>query len=765
LRTISVKTVFSIFLIAAAGIAAYANSFAAPFIFDDYSNIVLNPVIKDLGNFTSSLAGYDYNPRRFIGYLTFALDYHFGGLDVTGYHMVNLAIHITNALLVYFLVMLTLRTPYFSDQHSAVSHQHSRESEGQISEDGVQSSRFKVQSPETEEGWQAGKPASLQAREYEEGQGFDYSGVFDHSLFTIHYSRFIALFSALLFVAHPLQTQAVTYIVQRFTSLGTMFYLLSLVLYIKGRLLQVKAEVKVEQKKSTLDPRSSSSVLVSTSTLTFFFLSLLFAVCAMKTKEITFTLPVIIVLYEFLFFHSSLKKKLVFLLPVLATLLIIPLGIVGTHSPLGEILSDLSERTRVQTNIPRVDYLLTQIRVVTTYIRLIFFPVNQNLDYDFPVSRSFFTPSVFLSFVFLSAVFGTAIYLLYRSRTSLQAFKPASDQPSAVSRQTEEGSSGHAADSYDSTTRQVDRATIHESSAPADPPVAGDSGVFDYSRFTIHYSRLLAFGIFWFFITLSVESSVIPIADVIFEHRVYLPSVGAFIALAAAFSLVYEKFRGRRYAVRIAVSAAVAIVIALSAATYARNTVWQDEAGLWQDVVAKSPGNARAYNNLGYLSLGRGRLDEAIRYFVAALKRNPSYAAVHTNLGVAYFGKGWIDRAIAQFQIAIRLASVAEDVADSHHNLGLAYVKKGMLAEAIAEFESALKADPGNAGIYSDMGVVYKRRGATDKAVECYKAAIAVKRDYAPAYYNLGMIYREQGLEGDAAAYLRRAHELDPSLF
>jgi len=51
---------------------------------------------------------------------------------------------------------------------------------------------------------------------------------------------------------------------------------------------------------------------------------------------------------------------------------------------------------------------------------------------------------------------------------------------------------------------------------------------------TIHYSRLIAFGIIWFFLALSVESSFIPIEDVIFEHRLYLPSIGTFIAFTAA---------------------------------------------------------------------------------------------------------------------------------------------------------------------------------------------------------------------------------------
>src|SRR5208282_4351065 len=102
-------------LIIVAGLLVYSNTLHVPFQFDDFVNLTDNPVIKSLGNFISSTKGYDYNPRRFIGYLTFALNYHFGGLDVTGYHIVNIAIHIANSILVYFLVVLTFRTPYFRD--------------------------------------------------------------------------------------------------------------------------------------------------------------------------------------------------------------------------------------------------------------------------------------------------------------------------------------------------------------------------------------------------------------------------------------------------------------------------------------------------------------------------------------------------------------------------------------------------------------------------------------------------------------------------
>jgi protein O-mannosyl-transferase len=59
----------------------------------------------------------------------------------------------------------------------------------------------------------------------------------------------------------------------------------------------------------------------------------------MKTKEIAFTLPLVIALYEFIFCKSPVKKRLLFLLLVLLTLIIVPMSILHSDRPLGEILS------------------------------------------------------------------------------------------------------------------------------------------------------------------------------------------------------------------------------------------------------------------------------------------------------------------------------------------------------------------------------------------------------------------------------------------
>ena len=146
--------------------------------------------------------------------------------------------------------------------------------------------------------------------------------------------------------------------------------------------------------------------------------------------------------------------------------------------------------------------------------------------------------------------------------------------------------------------------------------------------------------IIWFFVTLSIESSVIPINDVIFEHRLYLPSFGVFLAFAAtaAFS---TKISGRTYALVV-----VTLACILAGATWTRNLVWKNESTLWSDVVAKSPLKARAHYNLGKSLSAANRLDEAIDHLQTAL-RLPIYAKAmaqaHAILGAAYVQKGLPD--------------------------------------------------------------------------------------------------------------------------
>jgi hypothetical protein len=112
----------------------------------------------------------------------------------------------------------------------------------------------------------------------------------------------------------------------------------------------------------------------------------------MKTKETAFTLPLAAALYEWMFFKGEFKKRLLRLVPLILTMLIIPLSLISLDSSAGEIIDDIEDTTRKQ-DISRTDYLLTEFRVIVTYIRLLLIPISQNLDYDYPLYRGRYLPA------------------------------------------------------------------------------------------------------------------------------------------------------------------------------------------------------------------------------------------------------------------------------------------------------------------------------------------------------------------------------------
>jgi tetratricopeptide (TPR) repeat protein len=98
-------------LVAAA--LTYSNSFSGPFIFDDFGSIVQNTQIRDSSDWRRVLSPAPNTPLsgRPLANLSFAINYAAGGLDVRGYHLVNLALHLACGLLVFGLVRRTLELP------------------------------------------------------------------------------------------------------------------------------------------------------------------------------------------------------------------------------------------------------------------------------------------------------------------------------------------------------------------------------------------------------------------------------------------------------------------------------------------------------------------------------------------------------------------------------------------------------------------------------------------------------------------------------
>ena len=469
------------------------------------------------------------------------------------------------------------------------------------------------------------------------------------------HSREIALFGALLFVSHPVQTQAVTYIVQRFTSLASFFFFSALVAYSKFRL--------------ALNNREK---------ILFYALTLFSAILAMNTKEIAVTLPVMIIILEFIFFDAPMKKRLVYLIPILLTLFIIPINtFFALDRPIGEIISNIGDFARVQTDMSRMDYLFTELRVTITYLRLFLFPVNQNLDYDYPLFYTFVDPQVFVSFFILATMLVAAVYLLSRSRRT------------------------------------------------------------DFEL------RLISFGLFFFFITMIPESYLIPVVDVIFEHRLYLPSFGLIISLCVLVFYIAEKTKMRVLYVYILLSL---LVLSLSAATFKRNLIWADDVNLWQDTAMKSAKKARPFNSLGVAYKNKKQLNEAIRAFQTAIENDPLNADAYTNLGVVYWELGRKEEAISEMLRALTIKPSAE----IYLNIGIAYMKMHKPAEAIPYLRSSIISNSGFSDAYKALGQTYLALKRTDEAINILREGVYMIPNNPDLYYNLGTAYLMHG-DKDAA--------------
>src|SRR3990172_3193125 len=257
---------------------------------------------------------------------------------------------------------------------------------------------------------------------------------------------------------------------------------------------------------------------------------------------------------------------------------------------------------------------------MSTYLRLFFLPVNQNLDYDYPVFPDVPYRDVILSIFLILILLSAATYITARSRK------------------------------------------------------------------TSPLLRLVAFGIFWFFITIATESSLIPIADVIFEHRLYLPSFGLIVALVSGITYVYEM----RYS-QIKILLLAVFVGIFAVATYTRNAVWRDTITVWSDVVQKSPNKVRGHDNLGKAAIAKSDYATAISHLQWVLSVAPDDYIAHNNIGVAYKNSEMLENAVAHFRIATGLKP---DFVDAHFNLAISYLQMEEIKPSLAELETTLQLDP-----------------------------------------------------------------------
>ncbi len=191
----------------------------------------------------------------------------------------------------------------------------------------------------------------------------------------------------------------------------------------------------------------------------------------------------------------------------------------------------------------------------------------------------------------------------------------------------------------------------------------------------------------------------------------------------------------------------------------ARIGAWEQAVAVLREAQPRHPGNFWINHDLAFTlhKVGPAHLEEAVRYYTAAVALRPSSPGAHLNLGNALKDKSKLNEAIAEYREAINLD---KDYAEAHCNLGVALREKGQVDEAINELREAIRLKKDDALAHVDLGIALEGKGRLDEAIAAYREAIRHQKDCVEAHGNLGNALRAKGRLDEAIAECRMALQL-----
>ncbi len=346
-------------------------------------------------------------------------------------------------------------------------------------------------------------------------------------------------------------------------------------------------------------------------------------------------------------------------------------------------------------------YALTQFRVVPVYLRLILWPAGQSVAWDVHPSDGLLDPpSTLGGALLLGAIVAAAI-----------------------------------------TTERWTR---------------------DTDSVLARVTRLAAFGASWFLLWLAPTSTVIPLSDLLMEHRVYIASLGVLLPLGAGVAAVIARPGRARL---LAGAALAAILLALALATYSRSVVWATELALWTDATRESPRMARVHLNLGNALHDDGRVEEALREYRIAQDLSSDHTIsplqLLLNVSAALLDARRPREAAAVLEEAARAAEPAPEVLN---NLAIAYLAQARLDDAEVLVARLLAEHPSFARAHNALGLLRQARGDYRGARDAFAEAVRLAPADILALTNLARVEEALGHTPEACAALARAAELSPAV-
>jgi Flp pilus assembly protein TadD len=289
--------------------------------------------------------------------------------------------------------------------------------------------------------------------------------------------------------------------------------------------------------------------------------------------------------------------------------------------------------------------------------------------------------------------------------------------------------------------------------------------------------RVIGFGLLWFLISL-LPTSLFPLAEVMNDHRTFLPYIGLVIALAGAVSLLVCSAIAQRGPTQVAIIAVTMFVFCSSAfATFQRNKVWKSEETLWRDVTIKSPRNSRGLMNYGNTLMAKGDFNGALDYFHRALAIAPRYSVLFVNLAIAEDATNQTGLAEQHFKEAMRLAPQSPD---SFTYYARSLLKRSRIVEARAFLQAALKLSPTDMTardllkkadadrtvqtpeLYVAASLEYYRQERYAETIAVCQVALQLKPDYAEAWNNICAANNKLGRYEEAVVACEQALRYKP---
>jgi tetratricopeptide (TPR) repeat protein len=260
-------------------------------------------------------------------------------------------------------------------------------------------------------------------------------------------------------------------------------------------------------------------------------------------------------------------------------------------------------------------------------------------------------------------------------------------------------------------------------------------------------SPYFSFAILWFFVTMLVESTFLPL-EMMFDHRMYLPCI---FLIGAVVDFLLKRFYKDRASALVAVLCVVTLLF--SSATYLRGKVWQNEITLWNDVLKKYPEYSRAYLNIATAYSDLEMYDLAEVNYKAAIKYENKLALPYYNLGANYLKQNKFEKALKAFNAGMKVNPNSDNI---HFGLGELYYKKRDYISAEKHLKKGLKLSTRARGkayqaALNNLGALYVSTGKYNEAIVTLRDLVKIFPRSGQIRFNLGQSL--QGAEKYDEAY------------